>query len=201
MYHTEISAVGHWSHGRAYTKVPGSATKAPAGRADMAQRQPATRVRVISWRYSRWRIHTSAGVDIALTERTALALLRHSLPAHAGRNRRRFPTHQEHSGTCGKFEVPAVQLFCCSLLRQPRLLVVQAETATFLHVIGNHCLTVPRKRLMDELKMPSSYYSRELPGKWRLIVLDTTEMSGHSQYSEASPLICIQAYDASTVSC
>lgn len=44
---------------------------------------------------------------------------------------------------------------------------------------------------MDELKMPGSYYSRELPGKWRLLVLDTTEMSGHSQYPEASPVKCV----------
>jgi len=37
------------------------------------------------------------------------------------------------------------------------------------------------------LRMPGSYYSRELPSKWRLIVLDTTEMSGHSQYPQANP--------------
>ena len=78
---------------------------------------------------------------------------------------------------------------------------MQAETTTFLHVIGNHCLTVPRNRLMDELNMPSSYYSRELPGKWRLIVLDTTEMSGHSQYPEASPLKPIQTCATNALSC
>ncbi|DBA97345.1 hypothetical protein WJX77_003255 [Trebouxia sp. C0004] len=63
-----------------------------------------------------------------------------------------------------------------------------ADTSEFLHVLGNHCLTVPRKRLINELRMPGSYYSRELPSKWRLIVLDTTEMSGHSQYPQDSPL-------------
>ena len=78
---------------------------------------------------------------------------------------------------------------------------LQASTTTFYHVVGNHCLSVPRERLVHELKMPGSYYSRQLSDKWRLIVLDTTEISGHSQYSQVYffkyrllPQTWVQAY-------
>ena len=30
--------------------------------------------------------------------------------------------------------------------------------------------------------MPHSYYSKQLPCAWKLIALDTTELSGHSCY-------------------
>lgn len=60
----------------------------------------------------------------------------------------------------------------------------QASTTAFYHVLGNHCLRIPRDRLIPALRMPASYYSKQLPQKWRLIVLDTTEMSGHSGFSQ-----------------
>ena len=50
------------------------------------------------------------------------------------------------------------------------------------HVVGNHCLSVPRAALLSRLRLPASYYAAPLAPGWRLIVLDTTEMSGHSGY-------------------
>jgi manganese-dependent ADP-ribose/CDP-alcohol diphosphatase len=55
-----------------------------------------------------------------------------------------------------------------------------------VHVIGNHCLSVPRTTLVERLRLPGSYYVRPLPHGWRLVVLDTTEMSGHSGYPDDS---------------
>ncbi|KAA6427520.1 MAG: hypothetical protein FRX49_02183 [Trebouxia sp. A1-2] len=54
-----------------------------------------------------------------------------------------------------------------------------ASTSKFLHVLGNHCLTVPRERLIDELRMPGSYYSRELPSRWRLIDSKLAQEAAH----------------------
>lgn len=52
-----------------------------------------------------------------------------------------------------------------------------------VHVVGNHCLSVERSALLQRLRIPPScYFSRSLGSGWRLIVLDTTEMSGHSGY-------------------
>ena len=53
------------------------------------------------------------------------------------------------------------------------------------HVLGNHCVRMPREQLQDRLGMPSAYRSLALPGKWRLLLLDTTEMSGHSNLDQA----------------
>ena len=36
--------------------------------------------------------------------------------------------------------------------------------------------------MLRYLQMPGSYYSRQLGHGWRLIVLDTTELSGHHRY-------------------
>lgn len=56
-----------------------------------------------------------------------------------------------------------------------------------VHVIGNHCLSVPRSVLLQRLGIPPTcYYSRSLGSGWRLVVLDTTEMSGHSDYPPGS---------------
>ncbi|GMH35118.1 hypothetical protein BSKO_02986 [Bryopsis sp. KO-2023] len=60
------------------------------------------------------------------------------------------------------------------------------------HVVGNHCLRASREALLGRLKIPSNYYSvpiHEADGggdKWKLVVLDTTEMSLYSRYSEDS---------------
>ncbi|KAK9814127.1 hypothetical protein WJX72_000984 [[Myrmecia] bisecta] len=54
------------------------------------------------------------------------------------------------------------------------------------HVLGNHCLSLARQSIQEQLGIPASYYMVQLPAHWRLIVLDTTEMSGHSGYPETS---------------
>ena len=57
-----------------------------------------------------------------------------------------------------------------------------------IFVIGNHCLEAGRSFLMQKLgfSSESAYYSIALPHRWKLIVLDTTEMSGHSGLPEDS---------------
>ena len=46
------------------------------------------------------------------------------------------------------------------------------------HVIGNHCLkSITRTELHRALRLPSDYYRVELGQNWRLVVLDTTELS------------------------
>ena len=57
------------------------------------------------------------------------------------------------------------------------------------HAIGNHCLSVDRQHLRQRLGIPESYYTVQLASAWRLIVLDTTEMSGHSNL----PLVGLSA--------
>ena len=83
------------------------------------------------------------------------------------------------------------------------------------HVLGNHCLDLPKRRVTERLSFPPSAlqsdnadgdgnnadgeggknalsssssappacYSAQLHPGWRLVALDTTEMSGHAQYS------------------
>ncbi len=52
------------------------------------------------------------------------------------------------------------------------------------HVLGNHCLSVPRAQLLGALQLQSSYYAVPLAPGWRLVVLDTTDMSLHSGHDE-----------------
>jgi len=44
------------------------------------------------------------------------------------------------------------------------------------HVLGNHCLKVPRSYLLDKLNLEKSYYDFVIQ-HWRFIVLDSTEIS------------------------
>lgn len=48
-----------------------------------------------------------------------------------------------------------------------------------LHVLGNHCLAIPRHQLLPLLNLSSSgsYYVKDLSPRWRLISLDTVEIS------------------------
>ncbi len=92
--------------------------------------------------------------------------------------------------------------------------VFHESEAPVLHTIGNHCIgrldrgTVCKKlgirpakaplwrrlgnRLIQSFGLgtpspPSSYYARKIPGsKWKIIVLDTTEMSGHSGFEPST---------------
>lgn len=61
---------------------------------------------------------------------------------------------------------------------------MQGDHIPTMHVLGNHCIdTIDRSRIMELLRIPvPGYYSRQLCPSWRLIILDTTEMSGHSRY-------------------
>ncbi|GAX74983.1 hypothetical protein CEUSTIGMA_g2429.t1 [Chlamydomonas eustigma] len=57
------------------------------------------------------------------------------------------------------------------------------------HVIGNHDLAfTTREHWFKTVKAPlKSYYSRSFAPGWRLVVLDTTDMSPHSGYPPGSP--------------
>ena len=63
---------------------------------------------------------------------------------------------------------------------------MQEPSTPVHHAIGNHCLSVDRQLLLKRLKLPGSFYAVHLPHGWRLIVLDTTEMSGHSNLPPVS---------------
>lgn len=62
----------------------------------------------------------------------------------------------------------------------------KAPDVPVLHALGNHCLSVNRQKVLARLALGASYYSRVLPWGWRLVVIDTTEMSGHSNL----PAVC-----------
>ncbi|GAQ84663.1 manganese-dependent ADP-ribose/CDP-alcohol diphosphatase [Klebsormidium nitens] len=53
------------------------------------------------------------------------------------------------------------------------------------HLLGNHCLSLPRERLLKDLKMPARYSQHKLPHKWRLVILDTMDVS--VRWPEGSP--------------
>ena len=52
-----------------------------------------------------------------------------------------------------------------------------------LHVIGNHCLTVPRADLQQRLGLAQSWYAHREPG-WRFLVLDSMAFSLQSAAAE-----------------
>ena len=45
------------------------------------------------------------------------------------------------------------------------------------HVLGNHCLSLPRSEVLQALQLQHAYYSFTLDGGWRFIVLDTQDIS------------------------
>ncbi|WPT14381.1 Manganese-dependent ADP-ribose/CDP-alcohol diphosphatase [Picochlorum sp. SENEW3] len=57
-----------------------------------------------------------------------------------------------------------------------------------VHVLGNHCIqTLGRETVMERLRIPEpGYYTRDIAANWKFVVLDTTEMSGHSQFPDDS---------------
>lgn len=56
-------------------------------------------------------------------------------------------------------------------------------------MVGNHCLRVPREHLQQRLSIPHPcYYTADICQGWKLVIIDTTEMSEHSQYAEVCDL-------------
>lgn len=49
-------------------------------------------------------------------------------------------------------------------------------TCDVRHVVGNHCLEVPREELLASLELPRSYYSF-VHGSWRFVVVDSLSFS------------------------
>lgn len=79
---------------------------------------------------------------------------------------------------------------------------LEAAGVPMRHVFGNHCFALPRAVLLQRLGFPegsSGYYSVELGPGWRLVVLDTTDLSlyGHQQVrggcQQSSKWVCMQA--------
>lgn len=66
--------------------------------------------------------------------------------------------------------------------------IFESCPAPKIHVLGNHCIgTLPRTTILQTLHIPlPGYYSIDLSALWKCIILDTTEMSGHSGYPEDS---------------
>eukprot|EP00210_Caulerpa_lentillifera_P004410 g4207.t1 len=57
---------------------------------------------------------------------------------------------------------------------------VNKSGLSIYHVIGNHCLRVPRDELLRSLGLKDSYYSLMINDEWRLIVLDTNDLGHHA---------------------
>lgn len=56
-----------------------------------------------------------------------------------------------------------------------------------IHVLGNHCLDAGREYLVDKLRLPEpTYYFKDVSEKWRIIVLDSVDLSVHRE--ESHPL-------------
>jgi 3',5'-cyclic AMP phosphodiesterase CpdA len=58
--------------------------------------------------------------------------------------------------------------------------VLERGGLPWLHVVGNHCLRVGRRALLERYGLQRGYRSRVLDG-WRLIVLDTGERATHGR--------------------
>lgn len=63
-----------------------------------------------------------------------------------------------------------------------------AERLDAVHVIGNHCLSAGRHKFLERLCQPSCYRQLQVAPGWHLILLDTTEVSGHSGYPADSEM-------------
>lgn len=61
------------------------------------------------------------------------------------------------------------------------------------HVVGNHCLTLPRDELLRCLKLERAYYCFD-EGPWRFIILDTMDVSVMGWPQDSPPYKKAQAY-------
>jgi hypothetical protein len=64
--------------------------------------------------------------------------------------------------------------------------IFEKNAASTIHVLGNHCIQkLSREHVMERLRIPyPGYYRVDVSTRWSVIVLDTTEMSGHSGFPE-----------------
>ena len=64
--------------------------------------------------------------------------------------------------------------------------IFEKNAASAIHVLGNHCIQkLSREHVMERLRIPCpGYYRVDVSPRWSVIVLDTTEMSGHSGFPE-----------------
>ena len=58
--------------------------------------------------------------------------------------------------------------------------ILSEFSGTIHHVIGNHCLAIPRRELLTALEMPCAYFSFKDKG-FRFIVIDGMDVSIHSE--------------------
>jgi len=70
-----------------------------------------------------------------------------------------------------------------------------SSLAVRAHILGNHCLDLPREAVLARLGFPlagggdgsrAAFYAIPIAPGWRLVALDTTEMSGHTQAGEGA---------------
>lgn len=70
------------------------------------------------------------------------------------------------------------------------LAVMDGIEAPWLHVVGNHCFSVPRGELLEELGLQAAHHASARHG-WRFVALDTLDVStcgrakGSEQYDDA----------------
>ncbi|GJP37368.1 hypothetical protein CLOM_g21781 [Closterium sp. NIES-68] len=55
--------------------------------------------------------------------------------------------------------------------------LAKLHVPTVHHTLGNHCLYVPRDILLSSLALAHPFYSAALPANWRLLVLDSMDVS------------------------
>lgn len=54
---------------------------------------------------------------------------------------------------------------------------LQTSEKPIFHVLGNHCMAAGRAYVIEKLGLSPSYYTLDLSDKWRLIGLDTVDLS------------------------
>jgi len=54
--------------------------------------------------------------------------------------------------------------------------------------LQNHCVCLEREYIMQRLGMPACYYARPLCLGWKLLVLDTTDLSTGTEHKPCWPV-------------
>lgn len=89
---------------------------------------------------------------------------------------------------------------------QQTLDVLSELKSPVMHVLGNHCLDAGRDYLMEklDLKKKGSYYYHDVSDLWRIVVLDTVDVSvareeGHEYHKLAKEYLEKHAEDANAL--